>query len=390
MIRAAASGVSYEIPATVDLVALYRTVRRLHLSSFLYSAASGINDPRVLAKWEEDRRLEELKDLLQNEEIGTITCALSAKGIKFAFLKGAVLKQFWGETAFRYMGDIDFYYEGNDRDLRRALEEVGYSARLFTRSDFNHHLVFNKEPWFVLEPHYALFNFDDPYFSTLSGILERATPDPLVSGLYCLSPEDLYLHCLLHLRKHIASRGIGVRSFLDFAFILRKHPDLSDRERVKQTLQDAGLNGFETRVLRIVRLLSDPAVTPDKEDERELSTLFDAGLFGSLENSVGNSVETVRTTSRFPRFRYLLKRMLPPLGVMSHHRFRAPLSWIVYPFFWFRRLFAILFSKERRKNTTETIRCLSSYREKEKDAAWELRYFDLLPQGENGKENQDD
>lgn len=386
LIRAAASGIPYEIPATVDPVMLYRIVRRLHLSAFLWKYASSLPASPVREQWEKDRDLETMKELTGAEEKETLDRALSASGIRFLYLKGSVLKAFWGDPAFRYMGDTDFFYEGDDAVLHRVFEDAGYTPKTYGTRDFSHHFVFFKEPWFTVEPHYALFNSDDPFAGKLTGLFDRATPDPELPGRYLISEEDLYLHCLLHLCRHIKEGGIGVRSFLDFAFLLREYPDLPERARVKAFLSDCGLELFEDRVLRIARLLTDPSLTPDEEDEAELSSLFCDGLYGSADKKFGNQLKTESGRTRFPRLRFLLKRAFPPLLSMAHRKIRAPLSWIVYPFYWVRRVFQMLFSRQRRNNTKKSFQAVASFKDNRDVMGRELRYFGLHPDGEDRKE----
>ena len=390
-LRAAASGLDYEIPATVDPVALYRIVRRQHLSAFLWKIGSRLPASRLRDAWERERDSAAMKSLLQSEEKETVDRALSDSGIRFLYLKGAVVKEYWGDPAFRYMGDMDFLYEGDDSALKAALEGVGYAAEIFSSRDYSHHFVFHKDPWFTLEPHFALFDDDDPFRGMLTGLFDRATPDPDLPGRFLISEEDLFLHGLLHARKHIVNGGIGVRSFLDFAFLLRRYPDLPDRERVAEFLERNGLADYASRVLRLARLLTDPAEEPDGEDETELSLLFSSGMFGSLEKGVGNQLDTESHRSRFPRLRYLFKRTFPPLVSMAHKKYRAPLSWLVYPFFWLRRLLRMLFSRKRRKNTGDAIRAVASYKGNEENAGRELRYFGITPapterKGEEGRD----
>ena len=389
MIRAAASGLDYEIPATVDPVALYRIVRGQHLSAFLWRFGSRLPVSRLRDVWERDRDSAAMKDMMLSEEKEKVDRALSAAGIRFLYLKGSVLKYLWDEPAFRYLGDMDFLYEGDDLALKGALEGVGYTARIFTSRDFSHHSVFHREPWFTLEPHFALLDATDPYYGMLTGLFDRATPDPDLPGRYRISEEDLYLHCLLHARKHISGRGIGTRSFLDFAFLLRACPDLPGRARVRELLAVYGLETFEARVLSLARLLSDPASEPDEEDQAELSLLLSGGLFGTIEKCVENQLDTERRTSRFPRFRYLLRRTFPPLLSMARRKIRAPLSWIVYPFYWFRRFFRMLFSREKRKNTGDAFRVLAAYKENEENVGRELRYFGLSPEPTERKGESD-
>ena len=391
MIRAAASGLDYEIPATVDPVALYRIVRCQHLSAFLWRFGSHLPASRLRDVWERDVDTATMKDLTQSEEKETVDRALSAAGIRFLYLKGSVLKHVWGEPSYRYMGDMDFLFEGDDHVLKAALESVGYTAQIFTTRDFSHHFVFHREPWFTLEPHFALLDATDPYYGMLSGLFDRATPDPELPGRYRISEEDLYLHCLLHARKHLSGGGLGVRSFLDFAFLLRAYPDLPERERVAKLLAAYGLGTFCSRVNNLARLLSDPAAEPGEEDEAELSLLLSGGLFGTTEKWVGNQLDTDRRASRFPRLRYLLRRTFPSLTSMARRKIRAPLSWIVYPFYWFRRFFGMLFSRGKRKNTGEAFRVLANFKENEENVGRELRYFGLSPEetGRKGEEGRD-
>lgn len=390
LIRAAASGSPFEIPETADLAMLYRIVRRQHLSAFLWEYASRLPDSPVRRAWEKDKELAALKDLTYTEEKENVDRALSAEGLRFLYLKGSVLKRLWGDPSFRYMGDMDFLYEGDDAALRRALESVGYTAKNFTSRDFSHHFVFSKDPWFTLEPHFELFDSDNPYAGKLIGLFDRAKPNEKLPGRYEISEEDLYLHCLLHARKHIVHGGIGVRSFLDFVFLLRAYPDLTERERVRAFLADGGLEPFEARVRRIAALLSDPGSIPDAEDETELSTLFCAGLYGSTEKSFGNQLNTESKRSRFPRLRFLLKRAFPPLLSMAHRKIRAPLSWIVYPYYWFRRFFLMLFSPVRRNNTKASFQVVAAFKENRDVMGRELRYFGISPEGEKGEEARRD
>ena len=390
LIRAAASDLSYEIGETVDPAALYRIVRRQHLSAFLWKYASRLPDSPVRRAWERDRDLSALKELTYREEKEKIDRALSEAGIRFLYLKGTVLKNLWDDPSFRYMGDADFLYEGDDGALHRAFGELGYSAESYGTRDFSHHFVFHKDPWFSVEPHFALFDADSPFAGKLTDLFDRATPDPELPGRFLISEEDLYLHTLLHARKHIANGGIGVRSFLDFVFLLRAYPDLRERERVRAFVADGGLGPFEARFLRIVSLFSDPASTPDAEDEEELSALFSAGLFGSTERSFGNQLETESKRSRFPRLRFLFKRAFPPLLSMAHRKFRAPLSWIVYPYYWLRRVFAMLFSRNRRNNTKASLQAVACFKENRDVMGRELRYFGISPEEETGEEARRD
>ncbi len=385
LIRAAASGISYEIPATVDSVMLYRIVRRQHLSSFLWKYASALPASPVRERWEKDRDLEALKELTGAEEKETLDRALASAGIRFLYLKGSVLKTFWGDPSFRYMGDTDFLYEGDDAALHRVFKDAGYTAKTYGTRDFSHHFVFFKDPWFTVEPHYALFNSDDPYAGKLTGLFDRATPDPELPGRYLISEEDLYLHCLLHAREHIVHGGIGVRSFLDFVFLFRAYPDLPERESVRTFLREMDLDLFEARIRRVAALFSDPSIAPNADDEEEISALLSAGLYGSAEKRFGNQLNTESKRSRFPRLRFLLKRVFPPLLGMAHRKIRAPLSWIVYPFFWVRRIFQMLFSRERRNNTKASLQAVASFTEDRGMMGRELRYFCISPDGEDGK-----
>ena len=386
LIRAALSDLPYEIGGTVDPVALYRIVRRQHLSAFLWKYASRLPDSPVRRAWEKDKDLATMKELTVSEEKEALDRALSASGIRFLYLKGSVLKRFWGDPAFRYMGDTDFLYEGDDAALHRAFEECGYAAKTYGTRDFSHHFVFHKDPWFTVEPHYALFDAEDPYAGKLTGLFDRAAPDPELPGRYLISEEDLYLHCLLHVRRHIEDGGIGVRSCIDFAFLLRAYPDLPERTRVKDVVSDCGLERFEERLLGFVLLFSDPSSVPDEEDEAELSILFGTDLYGSLDKKVSNKVKAEGRKSRCPRLRYFLKRAFPPLVSMSHRKIKAPLSWLVYPFFWLRRAVGALFSKSKRKKAKNTVRILA---DKTGAGSYELRYFGLSPEKADGREETD-
>ena len=71
---------------------------------------------------------------------------------------------------------------------------------------------------------------------------------------------------------------------------------------------------------------------------------------------------------------------------MAHRKIRAPLSWIVYPFYWVRRVFQMLFSRQRRNNTKKSFQAVASFKDNQDVMGRELRYFGLHPDGEDRKE----
>lgn len=71
---------------------------------------------------------------------------------------------------------------------------------------------------------------------------------------------------------------------------------------------------------------------------------------------------------------------------MSHRKIKAPLSWLVYPFFWLRRAVGALFSKSKRKKAKNTVRILA---DKTGAGSYELRYFGLSPEKADGREGTD-
>lgn len=309
----------------------------------------------------EDNLVIELYQMAEYEEI---THRFSDAGICFMPLKGILMKQLYGSSRHRKMGDLDLLIEPGKEDCcRELMAGMGYETVEFGQSNHDSY----SKGCVRVELHSALFSrlskWYAPYFE---GMMERASPSP--SNAFLLLPDrtDFYLFNIVHFAKHFYGKGSGLRSLVD-VFVMLRTDGRQMTEEGQMLLKSMGLEGFEARMSRLGDICFSQERKELSEEEKEiLDTLICAGTYGSPERRPWNQVRLIQDrvkedpgageSESSARRRYFLSRVFLRREAMEA---RYPILKRypgLLPVFWLVRGFkVVLYKREKLKQDWELL-----------------------------------
>ncbi len=188
------------------------------------------------------------------------------KGIKFALLKGAVIKKMYPDAAMRSSCDVDILVD-RERigEIIKSLCDLGFDYHEEKNADESKHAKLSKDG-VVLELHRKLCvdgeflgHYDEPFtvMKSLDGVE------------YSFSPEELYVYNLAHASEHFMKGVNTIRAICD-AYLIKKTYTNMDKSLVSQLLEKTGLSDFENGMSNLTQ-----AVFGTKKEEGELSKVLD-------------------------------------------------------------------------------------------------------------------
>ncbi len=358
----------------VNQAVVTRVAAFAHIDAILYYAKQSLGLPTE--QDEDDRFIQGVMlDAEQARAKSELMRELPRAGIRVIPLKGMRLKALYPTSDCRYMGDLDFLYEGDDEALLGVMRSLGYTATLWKRSKVHH--VFRRGD-VSIELHFRLLHKRSPLEKPLSALNERLIPAPEGSGVFDLSPADFYLHLIAHAVMHLLEGGTGIRTFLDIGLYLEAHSELLSDASVRKALADEGLLPFEERARRLAAVLLNGA-EPTEEDEKMLLGLLRSGIFGTEKGYAARSMSRAEKQASPSRVRYLFSRIFPSFEALSDlypREKEGKRTRLTYPILWLRRLFDILFHKSRRRRIASGISAAASVGETElAEVRFEQEYF---------------
>lgn len=251
--------------------------------------------------------------------------ALLGAGLRPLVLKGILCRNLYGELAdYRPSCDEDLYLPPDQIEAcRQALERNGWHLSSHEASmeikeqlqeiafdDANHQLH--------IELHPALFGAERPdqqrcteYFRGVEQRAATVTAEGVT--LYTLSFTDHYIYLFLHLAKHFANSGVGVRQIMDLMQFARAYGDRIDWAEVQRAVQKLSSPGLYADVAEIGRRLGftpKPMFRPVDPD-RLLADSMAGGVYG--HDREGHGRGTVLTiAAQYPTRLQRIQRLLFP------------------------------------------------------------------------------
>ena len=157
--------------------------------------------------------------------------------IPFFIAKGMTVAQYYPVPQLRTMGDCDIIVHECDKErAKQILLSLGFKETTGEWNDMEWH--FQKQA-LDFELHHRLLYDED-----VNTEQEKAFTD-LVWDYVKDRELDVNFHfvyLLLHLKKHLLSRGVGIRQFMDLA-VMSKNANL-DCERISDFLHRVGIVNF--------------------------------------------------------------------------------------------------------------------------------------------------
>ncbi len=273
------------------------------------------------------------KSLVLQEYYTELVCSLCReKRIKFALLKGAVIKNLYPDAAMRSSCDVDILIDKNRIDeIIGELVKNGFSYHEEHDGEEAKHAKLEKDG-VVLELHRMLClegafggHYDDAF-----SVME--SKDGVEYG-FC--PEELYVYNLAHASHHFM-KGVNTMRVICDTYLINKTYENMDKSRVSQLLEKTGLTAFEKGMSNLTG-----AVFGTVKIEGELERVLDYVIMNPVRADTPLSElqrEKVSGKSSFSRkLTVVFRRMFPTYEFICRRYPNAKKTKLSYPFYIVKR-----------------------------------------------------
>ena len=273
------------------------------------------------------------KSLAIQDYYTELVCGLCReKGIKFALLKGAVIKNLYPDAAMRSSCDVDILVDRERIDeIIKSLCDMGFDYHEEKDADESKHAKLEKDG-VVLELHRKLCvdgefqgHYNEPFsvMKSLDGVE------------YSFSPEELYVYNLAHACGHFMKGVNTIRAICDGYLIKKTYTDM-DKAIVSQLLEKTELLDFEKGMSNLTQ-----AVFGTKKAEGKLATVLDYVLMNPVRadtalaelqrEKVSGKAGGVKKSS------VVFRRVFPSYEFICRRYPNAKKSRLLYPFYAVKR-----------------------------------------------------
>ncbi len=344
-IRAAALGeVPPRLPPLEERAAALSLAKRYDLAPLLAEAmlSAGLDEGCP----DHDAFLREqltgvLRYTRQSEAEAGAEALLSAAGILYMPLKGAVLRALYPKPYLRTSCDTDYLLpkEECDRAVSLLTDKGGYTVLSATPHD----VAVGIRGQVTLELHSALFEERDRGAvcpSPFEGALTEGE-----SARRVMHPDYLLFYHIAHMAKHFSMGGCGLRPLVDL-WLLERGKTLSGG--AIELLRLSGLYRFY-RAMHALSLSYFEGAPFDEGGEELHEYLLTGGLYGERERRLASEEK-----KKGGRRAYFLSRLFPPKASLEKrypHMVGRP---YLYPYYACRRLFSY-FSSSDKKSQLSTL-----------------------------------
>jgi len=332
-----------------DSERLYHIAKENGLSGTVFEVIKnhGISNETYL-KFQKDFFKFVAQDEEQLRTIELIKGLLDSRNIKHVFLKGSILKQIYPKTYMRAMGDIDFLVEEkNIIEIQELFQRV--EIKLSSRNWV--HDVYKTESGLSIEVHSRLTKNKNEYHD-LEDIQD------IVKDNQC-NPELEILYLLYHIKKHLITSGIGLRSIIDLGVYLNHYYSMLNPEKLNRLLVENKLDIFFKNLV----VFNEKYLGIQISDKFIIEKSFDQNLYESFTKYIvisgihGIGISFNRFTgivsnnrnAKFKKMRALLRITFLPYNDLKYvyptllkHEILLPLGWTV-------RIFDLLFKNRKRR-----------------------------------------
>lgn len=250
-------------------------------------------------------------------------------------LKGCIVKYLYPCPDMRLMADIDILFKTEQSNkVKDLMLGLGFTLK----QQGGNHDVYYRKPFISIEMHRRLVSENSPYSGYLNETWERACLKPGCKCTYELSNEDFYIYLLIHLTKHYANGGTGIRSFMDIWVYNNRYKVELDWDYIRKELDKIGLREFAENIRGLSEAWFGNA--PNHELYVEMADyIFSSGTYGTNKYSVISSMNMMagrKHSIKTVKHLYRLKLFFPPLSTMiilypflEARPFLLPVCWVL-------------------------------------------------------------
>lgn len=349
-------------PEALDWEKLYRLSVWHGISNMAWYGVMKLNPAHrppqdILTKFKNEYKMGLAKEATQHMAVEQILKTFEEHRISCLPLKGCLVKYLYPRPDMRLMADIDILIKpGQAEQIKERMLDMGFTAKHWGGT----HDVYYRVPYMNLEMHRKLIFDESPYSAYLSRTWDRAGLKAEYRCVYQLTEEDFYIYLIIHLTKHYAGKGTGIRSFLDICLYTRRYRQTMDWNYIWTELEEIGLRKFAESIIGLCGVWFNGAES--KELYAEMAEyVFYSGVYGTgrqsfiaaMSSSAGKKIP-IGAAKRA----YRLKLFFPPVSAMQgRYPFLErvpellPVCWVL------RGLRCLLF---KRKHTFQIIRRIRS------------------------------
>lgn len=298
--------------------------------------------------WKRSRDQNLIQALTQEAEKEALFRELSRRGVDFLPLKGCKMRTLYCQAEFRQMSDLDILVKP-DRMLQvsEIMESLGYEMQEMGEK---HHDEYFKEPYVTAEIHRQLVPMDSPGEYYYRNVWERLLPDSEIQGEFRFTPEDFYIHQIVHFASHFETRGSGIRSLMDIYVYLSAFGSSLNREYILRELDELKLTRFceemETLSFKWFGVDMNVCRLTEKRENELRREIFASGTYGTWEAmSMQRMKNCTDESNRTESVKYVLTRIFMSKKELSYSYPILRQYGFMLPFCWLRRAFHILIYK---------------------------------------------
>ena len=293
---------------SIDMDKLFKTAKAQQIYCIVLPCLSQLNllNEQQSKIWR-DYSLNELqKTIVVNSERENICRQLDEMQIKYMFLKGLEIREYYPKSSMRQMSDNDILYDEARRDdLMKIMKKSGYylGAAAGISDDFY------KKPYATFEFHRTLFSPKEDFCPDFNPWLNSQRVGE--TSRYKISREDNYIYTLCHMYKHYhCIEGCGVRFICDL-YLLTHSGDKLDFNYINGTLDDFGIADFNKTALGLADVLFEDK-KPNNAEKELLNFMLKGSVYGSTQHTVQDEID-----KHGGKLRFLMHRLFPPKKEMK-------------------------------------------------------------------------
>lgn len=320
-----------ELPDGMDFANIFELAREHEIANLAFYSIDKLQAKPVqplYEKWSTAAALSFTRDVNQQFALDEIIEKFKAANIRSLEAQGTVVKQYYPESHYRTMSDIDLLID--QCNLQRAgeiLQKLGYK---FIKP-YDYEIDAYREPNINIELHCKLMDYEQ-----FEGFFDNAfdIADSSDSYRYFLNDNDFFLYNMFHLIKHYTNTGCGIRRVLDI-FVLEKALDGKlDTDYLIKQYDKYGVRNIADSIMRLSEVwFGESEMTDDlQETARQIK---DSGTHGNRIVGMRNELRKDKNRSRLG---YILRRTFPKASDMYNiypklkkHKAMLPLYYIYRP-----------------------------------------------------------
>ncbi len=296
----------------------------------------------IMKKWEDDTLSCTFFFALQTQQIYSVLDAAEEKGVDMLVLKGMALRELYPVPELRTMSDCDVIIK--DEQFEKA-EEAFSACGYVKKGDHKKQTNFAKPGALKFE-----------VFSSIPTGLKSAdgraidvwnnTRPVIEKHVVKPSAENMLLHSVTHLMKHLRTRGAGIRNLADMVLLLEKEE--MNWEYLLEQLKFLKAEKLFYGLLRALEKYFDykiPINCPDIDGafvDKLMEYMVSNGVYGVMHNAFILDARQA-AGKRSARIKNYVTKIFPPAQKMSEKYNYAKKYPFLLPVAWVHRMFNVVF-----------------------------------------------